>query len=165
MSRAARLIALRSRGVAFPSSVPEPDTSGDSTRSVTEPELTHAIERTLVAHGRIPASEAAPTARMVLGYFGPDDTVLDNTLQGEDRDRFYWLEDEGLLTSQEEDATVSQGRSWRIHYWILQKGRIRELAKEAERRPASGEPASAVYASIGDRDWRHEDRPPTSRTG
>ncbi len=142
-----------------PSSVPEREADEDSTRSITEPELTRAIERTLVAHGRIPASEAAPTARMVLGYFGPDDTVLDNTLQGEDRDRFYWLEDEGLLTSQEEDATVSQGRSWRIHYWILQKARIREVAKESGKHPGTGEPASAVYASIGDRDWRHEDRP------
>ncbi len=139
--------------------MPDSDAAKESTRSVTEQELALAIERTLVAHGRIPASEAAPTARMVLGYFGPDDAVLDNTLQGEDRDRFYWLEDEGLLTSQEEDATVSQGRSWRIHYWILQKTRIREVVKEAQGRAASGEASSAVYASIGERDWRHEDRP------
>lgn len=131
----------------------------DSTRTVTEEELTRALERTLVAHGKIPPSEAAPTARMVLGYFGPDESVLDNTLQGEDRDRFYWLEDEGLLTSLEEDATVSQGRSWRIHYWILQKARIREVAKPAHPGRSPNE-AEAVYSTIGDRDWRHTDGGP-----
>ncbi|MGI0054386.1 MAG: DUF6015 family protein [Thermoplasmata archaeon] len=128
--------------------------SDDLSRTVTEEELTLAITRTLVAHGRIPESEAAPTARMVLGYFGPDESVLDNTLQGEDRDRFYWLEDEGLITSQEEDATVSQGRSWRIHYWILQKGRIREVARPPRPAQVASE-AEVVYASMNDRDWRH----------
>ncbi len=112
-----------------------------------------ALERTLVAHGRIPLEEARPTARMVLGYFGPDESVLDNALASEDRDRFYWLEDEGLITSQEEDATVAQGRSWRIHYWILQKARIRELlAPPIAGRTTSA--AEAVYQSIGERDWR-----------
>ncbi len=131
----------------------------DSVRSITEEELTEAIQRTLVAHGRIPPAEAAPTARMILGYFGPDDSVLDNTLQGEDRDRFYWLEDEGLITSQEEDATVAQGRSWRIHYWILQKARIRALGRSAG--PSAGaRGASSVYESIADREWRHDGADP-----
>lgn len=134
----------------------EPTPESDSHRSITEDEMVQALERTLVAHGRIPSEEARPTARMVLSYFGPDESVLDNALASEDRDRFYWLEDEGLISSQEEDATVSQGRSWRIHYWVLQKARVRALLHPPH---PEGEPTAAevVYGAIGAREWR---RPP-----
>ncbi len=99
---------------------------------ITEAELTRAIERTLVAHGKMPLAEAHPTARMVLGYFGAEDSVLDNKLSSEDRDRFYLLEEEGLLTSEEEDATVSRGKTWRIHYWLLKKAKIRDVGQSGD---------------------------------
>jgi hypothetical protein len=119
--------------------------------AITEEELTRAIERTLVAHGKIPLAEARPTARMVLGYFGVEDTVLDNKLTSDDRDHFYRLEEEGLLTSEEEDATVSRGKTWRIHYWLLKKVRIRDVGQVSEV-PAAPD-ADAVYRSMGDSVW------------
>ena len=119
--------------------------------SITEPELTRAIERTLVAHGRMSANEARPVARMVLGYFGADDTVLDNKLSSDDRDRFYQLEEEGLLTSEEEDATVSRGKTWRIHYWLLKKARIRDVGQGGEAPPS--DEAEQVYRSMREADW------------
>jgi hypothetical protein len=126
--------------------------------SITEAELTRAIERTLVARGKMTPPEARPTARMVLGYFGLDDTVLDNKLSSEDRDRFYQLEEEGLLTSEEEDATVSRGKTWRIHYWLLKKGRIRDVGQAGEA-PAA-EDAGTVYRDIGESDWKRRADPP-----
>lgn len=125
--------------------------------SITELELTRAIERTLVARGKMPPGEARPTARMVLGYFGADDSVLDNKLSSEDRDRFYQLEEEGLLTSEEEDATVSRGKTWRIHYWLLKKARIRDVGTAGDAPPP--EDAAAVYRSIGEADWRRKREP------
>lgn len=119
--------------------------------AITEEELTRAIERTLVAHGKIPAAEARPTARMVLGYFGVEDTVLDNKLTSDDRDHFYRLEEEGLLTSEEEDATVSRGKTWRIHYWLLKKAKIRDVGQAGETPAASD--ADAVYKNMGDSIW------------
>ena len=119
--------------------------------SITEAELTRAIERTLVARGKIAAPDARPVARMVLGYFGADDTVLDNKLSSDDRDRFYQLEEEGLLTSEEEDATVSRGKTWRIHYWLLKKARIRDVGQGGEAPPT--DEAERVYRSIGEADW------------
>jgi uncharacterized protein DUF6015 len=127
--------------------------------SITEAELTRAIEKTLVARGRIPASDARPVARMVLGYFGADDTVLDNKLSSDDRDRFYQLEEEGLLTSEEEDATVSRGKTWRIHYWLLKKARIRDVGQGGEAPPS--DEAERVYRSIGEADWNRSARPRT----
>ncbi|MHB1435001.1 MAG: DUF6015 family protein [Thermoplasmata archaeon] len=120
--------------------------------SITEEELTRAIEQTLVAHGKIPIAEARPTAQTILQYFGADDSILDNQLSNEDRDRFYLLEEEGLLTSEEEEATVPHGKTWRIHYWLLKKGRIRSVATP----PTDGaDPeANGVYSAISDNEWR-----------
>lgn len=127
---------------------------------IREAELVRAIERTLVAHGKMGADEAVPTARMVLGYFGLDDTVLDNKLSSDDRDRFYRLEEEGLLTSEEEDATVSRGKTWRIHYWLLKKDRIRDVGRD--RAPKTEDADAAMYRDIGDSAWsRRGGQPPT----
>jgi hypothetical protein len=125
-----------------------------------EEELLRAIQRTLVARGKMPSEEAAPTARMVLGYFGLDDTVLDNKLSSDDRDRFYRLEEEGLLTSEEEDATVSRGKTWRIHYWLLKKDRIRDVGRDTEESPQ--DEAEAVYRGIGDSAWNRRSGPPAT---
>jgi hypothetical protein len=119
--------------------------------AITEDELTRAIERTLVAHGKLPSEEVRSVVRMVLGYFGPGDSVLDNKLTSDDRDHFYRLEEEGLITSEEEDATVSRGKTWRIHYWLLRKARIRE-AGQAGDEPVESE-AEALYRGIGDEAW------------
>jgi len=128
--------------------------------AINELELTRAIERTLVKHGKVKPEEARATARMVLGYFGLDDTVLDNKLSSEDRDRFYQLEEEGLLTSEEEDATVSRGKTWRIHYWLLKKARIRDVAQAGEK--PTVEDAGAVYRTMVDADWGRAAGPPRS---
>jgi Family of unknown function (DUF6015) len=134
--------------------------------SITEEELTRAIEGTLVLHGKMAAEEARPTAQMVLGYFGLDDAVLDNKLSSEDRDRFYRLEEEGLLTSEEEDATVSRGKTWRIHYWLLKKSRIRDVGQRGE--GSTETDAEAIYRSIGESDWKRSQEtssaPSISRT-
>ncbi len=123
---------------------------------ITEEELTRAIEHTLVAHGKIATGEARTTARMVLDYFGPGDSVLDNKLTSEDRDRFYRLEEEGLLTSEEEDATVSRGKTWRIHYWLLKKAKVRE-AGQVGTAPSDSD-AGAVYRDMGTDMWSRDSR-------
>lgn len=119
--------------------------------AITEEELTRAIEATLVSRGKIGPELAHPVARRVLEYFGHEDSVLDNKLSSEDRDRFYQLEEEGLLTSEEEDATVSRGKTWRIHYWLLKKDRIRAIGRRIEAVPVDD--AGSVYRSMGDSDW------------
>ena len=93
-----------------------------------------------------------------LGYFGLDDAVLDNKLSSEDRDRFYQLEEEGLLTSEEEDATVSRGKTWRIHYWLLKKGRIRDVGQAGD--APTTDDAATVYRDIGESDWKRRADPP-----
>jgi hypothetical protein len=126
---------------------------------IREDELALAIDQTLVKHGKLPADESHRVARMVLGYFGLHDSVLDNKLTSDDRDLFYRLEEEGLLSSEEEDATVSRGKTWRIHYWFFKKGRIRDAGQAG---PAQApESPGQVYRDMSDSEWRRDG----SRTG
>lgn len=119
---------------------------------IREAELAKAIDRTLVKHGKLPAEESHRVARMVLGYFGLHDSVLDNKLTSDDRDLFYRLEEEGLLSSEEEDATVSRGKTWRIHYWFFKKGRIRDTGTGGHEAPS--DTAERLYSESSDIDWR-----------
>jgi hypothetical protein len=129
---------------------------------IKEEELTRAIERTLVRKGKLPEGAAKPTAHMVLSYFGLHDSVLDNKLSSEDRDHFYQMEEEGLLSSEEEDATVARGKTWRIHYWLLKKDRIRDVSQSGEAPAPTGD--GEVYQKMSDSDWhRPGDRGPSSR--
>lgn len=123
---------------------------------VTEAELTLAIDRTLVAGGKLPPGDAAKVARIVLGYFGATDAVLDNKVSSEDRDHFYRLEEEGLVSSEEEDATVSRGKTWRIHYWFLKKARIQAVNRAGEA-PTADE-TGAVYREISSEHWNRGER-------
>jgi hypothetical protein len=114
--------------------------------------MTQAIEHTLVLHGKVPRDQAPLMSRMVLSYFGLGDSVLDNKLTSDDRDMFYRLEEEGLLSSEEEDATVARGKTWRIHYWLLQKSKIRKVGQQDDT-PAAPE-VGAVYKDMDDATWR-----------
>lgn len=122
---------------------------------VTVEELTEAIRNTLVAHGKIPEERAELLATQVLNYFGPEEMVLDNVLSNEDRDTFYQLEEEGLLTSEEEDALVAKGKTWRIHYWLLRKASIGAAAHPPP--PPSKDEAGELYQKISADQWSHRE--------
>ncbi len=127
---------------------------------VTLEEMTEAIRRTLVAHGKIPAEEAGAVALQVLSYFGSEQSILDNILSTEDRDIFYRLEEEGLLSSEEEDAVVDKGKNWRIHYWLLNRNAILDAGgKEVAKVDHPG----AVYEKMSSEEWsRGGNRPQAS---
>ena len=74
--------------------------------------------------------EARRDAGFVLDIFGFDDRVIDNVLDPEDRQLFYILEEEGMLTTEREETTLYDGREWRTHYWMLRKETILRYAKE-----------------------------------
>ena len=89
--------------------------------------LTLAIKNSTVKSG-MPEDQAEATALYVLNFFGYSERILDNVLEPEDRDAFYMLEDADILTTEREETTLSNGREWRIHYWMLRKEKIKELA-------------------------------------
>jgi len=74
--------------------------------------------------------EARRDAGFVLDIFGYDDRVIDNVLNHEDRQLFYILEEEGMLTTEREETTLYDGREWRTHYWVIRKDIILRYAKD-----------------------------------
>ena len=74
--------------------------------------------------------EARRDAGFVMDIFGFDDRVIDNVLDPEDRQLFYILEEEGMLTTEREETTLYDGREWRTHYWKLRKDVILRYAQD-----------------------------------
>jgi hypothetical protein len=78
----------------------------------------------------IDIEEARRDAGFVMDIFGFDDRVIDNVLDPEDRQLFYILEEEGMLTTEREETTLYDGREWRTHYWKLRKDIILRYSEE-----------------------------------
>ena len=81
--------------------------------------------------------EARRDAGFVMDIFGFQDRVIDNVLDPEDRQLFYILEEEGMLTTEREETTLYDGREWRTHYWVIKKDIILKFAKDENRRTRS----------------------------
>ena len=112
--------------------------------------LTKAIEQRLA----ISTLEARRYADIVLDLFGFDDYVLDNLLDNTDRRLFYLLEEKGLVRSQREEFVLFDGRTWRIHYWLLQRRDIVGVVKPFLRDAAVSRRASGtIYSNLPDRLW------------
>ncbi len=82
----------------------------------------------------IDVEEARRDAGFVMDIFGYDDRVIDNVLDPEDRQLFYILEEEGMLTTEREETTLYDGREWRTHYWVLKKNIILKYSQEDGKR-------------------------------
>ena len=82
----------------------------------------------------IDIEEARRDAGFVMDIFGYDDRVIDNVLDPEDRQLFYILEEEGMLTTEREETTLYDGREWRTHYWMLKKNTILKYAQDESKR-------------------------------
>jgi len=98
-------------------------------------------------------------AEYLMSFFGFEGEVIDNRLTSEDRDVFYMLEEEGFLTTTQEEVHLKKGKLWRIHYWILKKDQILRLAKMAKADSSAQDDVSTMYAQMGDDVWK--DRKPT----
>jgi len=81
--------------------------------------------------------EARRDAGFVMDIFGFQDRVIDNVLDPEDRQLFYILEEEGMLTTEREETTLYDGREWRTHYWVIRKDIILKFSQDESKRRRS----------------------------
>ena len=95
-------------------------------RTLTVDVLRKVIKDAIGEHG-MEEYEAEVMARHVMNLFGFNNRILDNMLEPQDRDVFYMLEDEEILTTEREETTLYDGREWRIHYWIFRREKISEI--------------------------------------
>ena len=120
---------------------------------VTMSEVVVALRATVGRHG-MPIEDVRTLAEYLLSFFGFETEVIDNNLDVADRDVFYMLEEEGLLTTRQEEVHIKKGKLWRIHYWILRVDRIKDLAKNGSSRRADD--AFAIYKEIPDDIWTRQ---------
>ena len=92
-------------------------------------------------------------AEYLLSFFGYTDEVIDNRLTSEDRDVFYMLEEEGFLTTTQEEVHLKKGKLWRIHYWILKREQILRIARQVDEPEKKKDDFSAVYDEISEEAW------------
>ncbi|MGD9963039.1 MAG: DUF6015 family protein [Thermoplasmata archaeon] len=139
---------------------------------VTMQQVELALKRTLGKKG-MSDEEVKSMAEYVMSFFGYTDEVTDNQLTPQDRDVFYMLEEEGLLTTTQEEVLLRKGKLWRTHFWILKKDQILRLATADEEGKAKDEAKEDVYDQLSDEEWaRHrpsmsgpsEDKPPKDET-
>jgi hypothetical protein len=132
---------------------------------VTMQQVEKALKKTVGRKG-MSDDEIKNLAEYLMSFFGYTDEVIDNRLTSEDRDVFYMLEEEGLLTTTQEEVLLKKGKLWRIHYWILKKDQIIRLAKMDEVGATLKDEAAGVYDQVSDEEWsRHRtsaDGPPGS---
>ncbi len=110
----------------------------------------------IAARVDIDMESAIKDANFVMDLFGFEDRIIDNILEPEDRQLFYILEEEGMLLTEREETTIYDGRSWRTHYWVLNKETIlkyKEEGKRKEERKKEIEDATEVYKEIPDELW------------
>ena len=100
--------------------------SDNDLRTFRVEDLKKVIKNAIGEQG-MPEEEAELMARHVMNLFGFNSRILDNMLEPQDRDVFYMLEDEEILTTEREETTLYDGREWRIHYWTFRKDRIEDL--------------------------------------
>jgi len=132
---------------------------------VTMQQVESALKKTVGRKG-MSDSEIKTLADYVMSFFGYTDEVIDNRLTSEDRDVFYMLEEEGLLTTTQEEVLLKKGKLWRIHYWILKNDQIIRLSKMDEEGVVEKDEAAGVYDKVSDEEWaRHKTSGPGNTSG
>ncbi|OGS62789.1 MAG: hypothetical protein A3K59_01580 [Euryarchaeota archaeon RBG_19FT_COMBO_69_17] len=116
-------------------------------------EVVQALRATVGRHG-MPDADVRALADYLMSFFGFEHEVIDNNLDVADRDVFYMLEEEGLLTTRQEEIHIKKGKLWRIHYWILRVDRIKSLAKKGGKDVHPD--AFGVYDEIPDDIWARQ---------
>lgn len=110
----------------------------------------------IAARVDIDLESALKDANFVMDLFGFEDRIIDNILEPEDRQLFYILEEEGMLLTEREETTIYDGRSWRTHYWFLNKETILKYKEEGRRKreeKKKEEDAAEIYKEIPDELW------------
>lgn len=92
------------------------------------------LSKAIINRLGINKKEAQRIAGFILDIFGYEGRVIDNILDLEDRQLFYLLEEEGMLTSGREESTLYNGREWLTHFWQINYRSIMQYSKNGGKR-------------------------------
>ena len=103
------------------------------------------------------SSSARKDAGTVLDFFGYENRIIDNVLENKDRQLFYLLEEEGILSTDRTETELHDGKSWRTHYWEMDKRRILSYFRDEKIiREISPKREMDIYRELDDSAWKRE---------
>ena len=79
----------------------------------------------------IGSDELKETATQVIQFFGFEKEVVGNHLEQDEIAVMYQLEDIGLINTKIEEYNLSDGKPWRVNYFILNIKRIKECSSNS----------------------------------
>jgi hypothetical protein len=120
---------------------------------VTIEEVRLAFRNTLGSKGML-ENDTNQLADYLMGFFGFSDQTIDNGLSYQDREVFYMLEEEGFLTTNQEEVYLENGNVWRIHYWILKTDQIQRMAQQENNVMSGAEGIPISYDEVPDDCWQ-----------
>lgn len=107
--------------------------------------LERALKETLAKKG-MGDEQIRDIAQFMMNFFGDQDEFADSGLSPEDRDIFYMLEGEGILTAREDEAQRRAGVR-QIHYWVLNKESISKSAARSSQ-PGKKKEEPSLYDKL-----------------
>jgi len=116
-------------------------------------EMREALRKTLGKKG-MSEEDVRKLADYLFSFFGYNQEVTDNRLTMDERDVFYMLEEEGLLTTRQEEVRLKKGKLWRIHYWVLKIDYIKKLAQPKKDKEKAD--YHEVYDKVSEDIWSRE---------
>ena len=112
------------------------------------------LARAIASRVGIDMDVARRDANFVMDLFGFEDRIIDNVLEPRDRQLFYILEEEGMLTTEREETTIYDGRTWRTHYWLINKETILKYKKpKNETEEVEEDDMGNIYKELPDEIW------------
>ena len=120
------------------------------------------MSRAIANRMGINEDKAKRVAGFIMDLFGYNDRIIDNILEPEDRQLFYILEAEGMLTTGREETTLYDGRAWLTHYWQLKKNTILRYACDIKRdkdalsikKQIKETPVRNIYSALSEEIWK-----------
>src|SRR2546425_10068174 len=102
---------------------------------VTMSEMIAALRATVGKRG-MSEDDLRALADYLMSFFGFETEAIDNNLDVADRDVFYMLEEEGLLTTRQEEVMIKKGKMWRIPHRSIRVERSKAPPKPPRPKPA-----------------------------
>ena len=107
------------------------------------------------------AFRAKKIATFIMDAFGYETRIIDNILNSDERQIFYMLEGEGILSTSREQSRLYDGRAWMTHYWqlntaaiIYYSGHIRQTQdkKQLTEQKKARNPSN-IYNTLSEEKW------------
>ena len=87
-------------------------------------------------------------ASIVIDFFGYHDRIIDNILNPGERQLFYSLQEQKILSTEREEITLYNGNIWRTHYWRLERESILDYFNNKKPRKDADHEVEMMYKDL-----------------